>query len=179
MAIELLLIEDVKKLGRAGEIVSVKPGYARNLLIPRKRAVVADKNTKRMQLRLQEERSKKAAIDRSEAEELASKLNGLVLSTTVKVDPEGHMYGSVTILDIVKLLQEKGIEVEKNAIQLAHPIKLVGVHSIKLKLKENVQASFQMKILAEGQVLQEDSSDTTESLSEEGKEVSEEHKEED
>lgn len=169
MAMELLLIEDVRKLGRTGDLVSVKPGFARNFLIPQKKAVFADANTRRMQTRLKEERAKKAAQDRAAAEEQASHVEGMVLSVTVKVDPEGHMYGSVSALDLVKLFAEKGIEVDKSSVQLAHPIKTTGVHALSLKLKEDVEASFKVKILAEGAAAVEESSEQEETAPEEEK----------
>lgn len=150
MATELLLLEDVNKLGRSGDLVSVKPGFARNFLIPKKKAVFADANTIKMQVRLQEERAKQAAVDRAESETQASHIEGVTPSITVKVDPEGHMYGSVTAAEVVNLLAESGIEVEKRAVNLKHPIKSIGAHAIELKLKEGVKAILRLKVLAEG-----------------------------
>src|SRR5262245_8691147 len=96
MATKLLLIEDVEDLGRSGDVVSVKPGYARNFLLPRGHAVRADQHALRMQTRLQEERQKRAILEKQEAEKTAAALEGVTLSTIVKVDHEGHMYGSVS-----------------------------------------------------------------------------------
>ena len=147
MANKLLLIEDVDSLGRSGDIVSVRPGYARNYLLPMGLAVVADKNALRMQTRLQEERRQKAIVDRNESEELAARLEGQSISKVVKVDHEGHMYGSVSAADIVHLLHEGlSITLEKRAIQLKHAIKETGVHTILVKLKEGVEASFTLKV---------------------------------
>jgi large subunit ribosomal protein L9 len=150
MASKLLLIEDVEDLGRSGDVVSVKPGYARNLLLPRGLAVVADRNTLRMQARLKEEREKKAAIDRAEAEQSAEQISSVVLSAVVKVDQDGHMYGSVTAHDIADLLQEQAsIALEKRFIALKHPIKAIGVHKVNVKLKEGVVASLTLKVISE------------------------------
>ncbi|MFQ5729535.1 MAG: 50S ribosomal protein L9, partial [Waddliaceae bacterium] len=103
-------------------MVSVKPGYARNYLLPKRLAVIADKNTLKMQEKLQEERRKKAATDRKDAEELAKHLESVVLTAMVKVDEEGHMYGSVSALDIVHMLKEQqNMEIEKGSVQLKHP----------------------------------------------------------
>src|ERR1700722_6063765 len=110
---QLLLIEDVEDLGRSGDVVSVKPGYCRNFLLPQKKAVVADKFTLRMQARLKEERAKRAESDRKDAEEVSRKIEGMVLAIEVKVDPDGHMYGSVSAMDIVRLLEKEGIVIEK------------------------------------------------------------------
>ncbi len=150
MATKLLLIEDVETLGRSGEIVSVRPGYARNYLLPHRFAVVADKQALRQQERLKEERQKQALIDRQESEEMAAHLEGVALVTVVKVDHEGHMYGSVTANEIVHLLQEqRQIELEKKSIQLKHPIKTTGAHTISVKLKEDITTSFSLKVMSE------------------------------
>lgn len=150
MATKLLLIEDVEDLGRAGDIVNVKPGYARNFLIPQQFAIVADKCALKRQARLQEERQKRAIEDRKESEELATKMEGLTLSTVVKVDHEGHMYGSVSQADILHLLNEQhGIALEKKNIPLKHPIKEVGVFDLNLKLKEGIQVKISLKVIPE------------------------------
>lgn len=150
MATKLLLIDDVEDLGRSGDIVSVKPGYARNKLLPSGAAVLADKKALRMQARLQEERKKKAIIDQKESEEFAARINGQTVTTIVKVDQEGHMYGSVSAADIVHLIQEQlAVTVEKRFVQLKHPIKETGVFEIGLKLKEGITTSFHLKVVSE------------------------------
>lgn len=154
MANQLLLIEDVDDLGRSGEIVRVKPGYARNFLLPQKKAVVATKYTLRMQAKLQEERAKTAEIDRKLSEETSKKLEGITLAIEVKVDPDGHMYGSVSALDIVRLLQEEeGITIERRNVDLPQPIKELGVHRVHLKLKEGIPAEIVLKIMTQEQML--------------------------
>jgi large subunit ribosomal protein L9 len=146
---QLLLLSDVDDLGRSGDVVSVKPGYARNFLIPQKKAVVADKFTLRMQAKLKEERAKQAEIDRKESEGLAKKIEGMSLEIRVKVDPDGHMYGSVTQMDIIRLLADLGIPLERRNVLLAHPIKSLGVQTIQLKLKEGVPSQFVLKVVSE------------------------------
>jgi large subunit ribosomal protein L9 len=148
MAYQLLLIEDVDSLGRSGDIVKVKPGYARNYLLPKSKALVADANAIKMQERLQQERKKKALVDKQESEALAKELVDFVIETHVKVDQEGHMYGSVSIADICHFLKErKGVLLEKKSVLLKSPIKTLGVHEIQLKLKEGVLANFSLNIL--------------------------------
>lgn len=150
MATKLLLIEDVEDLGRSGDIVNVRPGFARNYLLPRGFGVVANKAALRMQARLQEQRRLQAIEDRKEAEKQAEGLNQITVTTIVKVDHEGHMYGSVSAQDIVHLLQEQaGIAVEKRALQLKHALKELGVHVVNVKLNEGVLSSFNVKILSE------------------------------
>lgn len=151
MATQILLIEDVDDLGRSGEIVKVRPGYARNFLFPRGLAVMADKRAVRRQAQLQEERRKRAAQDRKDSEILAKQLEEVTLQTAVKVDPEGHMYGSVSAVDLVHLLEEqKQLKIEKKNVVLKHPIKTLGTHAIELRLKEGVSAAFSIEITAEG-----------------------------
>lgn len=150
MGNKLLLIEDVEALGRKGEIVTARPGYVRNFLLPQGLAVIADKNALRMQARLKDEREKQAVIDKKESEEIAARLQGLTLSTTVKVDHDGHMYGSVSALDIAHLLQNQaGISLEKRSVLLPHPIKEVGVQEIKIKLKEGIISMITLKVIPE------------------------------
>lgn len=150
MATKLLLIHDVEDLGRSGDIVNVKPGFARNYLLPNGAAVIADRNALRRQARLKEERLKKAAEDKKEAEKQSEAIANVTIETVVKVDHDGHMYGSVTAADIVHLLQtQASIGVDKRSVQLKHAIKEVGVHTIHLKLKEGVQSTFTLKIVPE------------------------------
>lgn len=150
MAAKLLLVQDVEALGRSGDIVNVRPGFARNFLLPQGFAVIADANTIRMQAKLQEERLKKAAIDRKESEAVAAKLEGQTVTTVVKVDHEGHMYGSVTVNDVMHLLQNQlGTEVEKRDIILKHAIKRTGSHKVTVKLKEGVTCTIIVKVASE------------------------------
>lgn len=149
---ELLLLEDVDGLGRAGDIVTAKPGYTRNFLLPKKKAVIAEKHLIRLRQRLKEEREKQAVSDRKDAEELAKALEGKTLVTTVKIDAEGHMYGSVANTDIVTLFKEQlNIDLDKKNVVLPKPIKRVGEHEIELKLKEGVPAKITLAIQPETQ----------------------------
>ena len=147
---QLLLLEDVEDLGKAGDLVTVKSGFARNFLLPKRMGVVADKNTLKRQEKLQEERKKRALVDRKQSEEIAEKLKNITLKTEVKVDPEGKMYGSVSTGDIATLLKEEGFEIEKKQIKLPKPIKDTGVHNILVLLKEDVEAEVALSIKPEG-----------------------------
>ncbi len=151
MATKLLLIDDVEDLGRSGDIVSVKPGYARNRLIPMGAAIIADKNALKRQALLQQERVQKAADDKLQAEAVAREIEGKTIATHVKVDHDGRMYGSVSISDIAHLMQEQyQLQMEKRWVQLKQPIKKTGIHNIVLKLPEGVTCAFHLKVLAEG-----------------------------
>jgi large subunit ribosomal protein L9 len=150
MATQLLLLEDIDTLGRKGDIVNVKPGYARNFLLPQGLAVIANKQALRLQENLKEQRRQQALADKKESEEIASRVEGLSLTKVVKVDQEGHMYGSVSAADIADLLkQESQVEIEKRMVQLKHPVKTTGVHPIFIKLKEGVTATFNLKVMSE------------------------------
>jgi large subunit ribosomal protein L9 len=147
---KLLLVQDVDNLGRRGDIVNAKAGYARNFLVPQGFAVVADQRAVRMQVRHQEERAKQAIVDRADAEKVALQITNIELSIDVKVDHEGHMYGSVTVADIItKVQEEKGILLEKKSVLLKHPIKEIGVHEIDLRLKEGVTSKIIVKVNSE------------------------------
>lgn len=146
---QYLLIEDVEDVGRSGEVISVKPGFARNFLLPNQKAVPASAHTLRMQERLKEERAKQADVDRKEAEALAAKLNGLALTITVKVDPEGNMYGSVGFSDILELFAKEGVQMDRRNIGLNKPIKATGAHPLTLKLKEGVTCAYTLNIVGE------------------------------
>ncbi len=152
---KLLLLEDIRNLGRKGDLVQAKPGFVRNFLLPMKKALVADKQTIRLQETLKKERIAQAAADKKNAEILAKKLKGQTLTMTEKSDSLGHLYGSVTALDIAKLLEkEEGLKIERKNVILLKPIKLVGKYPINLKLSEDVPASF-MLIVKGDQVIQE------------------------
>jgi large subunit ribosomal protein L9 len=152
MAQKLLLLKDVEDLGRSGDVVNVRSGFARNFLLPQGFALPAEKGVIRLQARLQEERKKLAAIDRQEAENLANQLEGVSLEIIVKVDQEGHMYGSVSSLDIIELLQQqKNIALEKRWVLLKQSLKETGSYTINLKLKEGIPSSIKLKITPEAQ----------------------------
>lgn len=147
---QLLLLEDVDGVGRSGDIVSVKPGFARNFLIPQEKAVVAKKHLVRLQERLRDERAKRAVVDKSEALALAQRLEGQTLKATMKFDAEGHMYGSVTAHDVVVLFKDQmGIELEKRNVLIHKGIKDKGTHEIELRLKEGVPAKIILEIIPE------------------------------
>ena len=147
---QLLLLEDVDGLGRSGDVVSPKAGHTRNYLLPKLKAVIADQHSLKMQAKLKEERAKQAEIDRKESEVYAEKLKEVVIEQAVKVDPEGKMYGSVTQMEIVQLLQDVGHPIERRNLLLSHPIKTLGTHAVKLRLKEGVEAEVQLKVIPEG-----------------------------
>lgn len=149
MANQLLLLEDVEDLGRSGDLVNVRPGYARNFLIPQKKAVVADKNTVRLQEKLKAERAKKAEEEKILARQTADQLQGREFTIHAKMDPDGQLFGSVTILDLVKAIQKHGFKVEKRNVLLASPLKAKGDYPIVVKFEEGILAEITVHIAPE------------------------------
>jgi large subunit ribosomal protein L9 len=147
MAQKILLLEDVESVGRKGEVAAVKPGYAFNYLIPQGFALVANRTALRRQTKLQEERRVRAEAERKESLELASRLEGETVEIEVKVDHEGHLYGGVSVLDVIKHVKLKtGIDLEKKMILLKQHLKEVGIFDLTVRFKEDVTAQIHVKI---------------------------------
>jgi len=146
---KIILREDVEALGAAGEIVTVKDGYARNYLIPRKMAYPATKGylkTYEEEARLQ---SKKAARATAQAEQMAAKLSNLSLETTVQVGEEDKVFGAVTAADIAVLLADKGYEIDKRDILLEEPLKALGIYNIPIKVAPEIKAEVKVWVIKE------------------------------
>jgi len=148
---QLLLLEDLEGIGRKGDIVLIKsPGFARNYLIPQKKAVWAEKHLVRLQERLKEERAKQSVIDKQESLTLSKQLEDKKLKVQVKIDNEGHMYGSITAQEIAGLLKEQlNVKLDKRSVVLPKGLKKIGIHEIELKLKEGIFAKIILEIVPE------------------------------
>ncbi|MEF9497002.1 50S ribosomal protein L9 [Chlamydia sp. 04-14] len=147
---QLLLLEDVDGLGRSGDIVTARPGYVRNYLMPKRKAVIAGAGTLRLQAKLKEERLLRAAEDRAESEKLADALRDVILEFRVRVDPDNNMYGSVTISDIIDEAAKKNIILTRKNFPHSHyAIKNLGKKSVPLKLKEDVTATLFIEVSSE------------------------------
>ena len=135
---EVILREDVPHLGTIGDIVKVRPGYARNYLLPRGLATVADKRNVRVlehERRVVEDKRRRAV---STAESLAQKLSAARIVITARAGEEGKLFGSVTNIDIERALAEQNLAVERRRIRLAEPIKSLGEHKVPLALSAGV-----------------------------------------
>src|SRR5262249_7042934 len=123
MAVEVILRDDVPHLGKIGDVVRVKPGYARNFLFPRGLAVEASGKN----LRVLEHRNRvmgaRAGRERRSAEAVAKRLEGMKLPVKARAGEEGRLFGSVTTLDVERLLAEKGFQIDRRRIALDEPIK--------------------------------------------------------
>ena len=146
---QVILLDDIKKLGTMGDLVEVKPGFARNFLIPQKKALLADpKNVRKLkhQQKLVEARKVKLkAVAKATAERIAN------TSVTIarKVGEQEKLYGSVTTLDIERALLDEGIELDRRKIDLAEPIKSLGVYHLPVKLDSEIDAELKVWVVAE------------------------------
>ena len=143
---EIILQEDVEKLGNRGQVVTVAEGYARNYLLPRKLAVPADKgNMKRLE-KMRAAFAKKEASERESAQKLADLLSAVALKLTRKAGENDQLFGSVTTADISEALAAQGYTIDKRKIQLDEAIKLVGEYPITLKLFRDVTATVKLTV---------------------------------
>ncbi len=150
--IDVLLCEDVEKLGHRGEVVRVRAGYGRNFLLPQGLAINATSGNKKM---IDEQRrvlAKREDRERTAAQGVSENLNGVELRFERKVGEHGILFGSVTVLDIVEALKEKGYEVERRRVALKEPIKEVGDYDVVVKLHRDVTPTVTVKVRKEGTV---------------------------
>jgi len=145
--VRVILIKDHEKLGKTGDTVEVKSGYARNYLVPQGIALIANSaGLKKLQeqLRLKELRQNKTL---QKAREMADKLNSLSLTIPVQVGEEDRVFGAVTSQMIADQLQEKGYEIDKRNIQLEEPIKALGIFDIPIKIFQDVTAKVKLWVI--------------------------------
>jgi large subunit ribosomal protein L9 len=149
MATEVILQDDVPNLGRIGDVVRVKPGYARNFLLPRGLAVEASRKNLRMLEHQKGVVAVKAEREHRSAEAAAKGLDGVRLVVKARAGDEGRLFGSVTNLDIERLLAERGLTIDRRKIQLEDPIKQLGVHTVQVQVGRKVRATIEVVVEAE------------------------------
>ncbi|HEY4343506.1 MAG TPA: 50S ribosomal protein L9 [Parvibaculum sp.] len=135
---QVVLLERVEKLGQMGEVVKVKDGFARNFLLPRKKALRA---TKENMVRFEAQRAQLEARNlelRGEAEKIQGELNGLVIVVLRQAGDTGQLYGSVTTRDVSDGVTAGGFSVNRTQVVLAHPIKSIGLHQVRVALHPEV-----------------------------------------
>jgi large subunit ribosomal protein L9 len=145
----LILREDVHNLGKSGELVTVKDGFGRNFLLPRKMAVLANEQNVRQ---LDHEKSVIAARQaklKSGAEEQSKKLGGIELKIARKVGEHDKLFGSVTVLDIAEALAATGQKVDRRSIHLPEPIKALGAFEVEIRLHHDVHAKIKIEVVKE------------------------------
>ncbi|MGH9406289.1 MAG: 50S ribosomal protein L9 [Terriglobia bacterium] len=151
---EVILIENVDKLGGRGQIVKVADGYGRNHLLPKKLAVAATPQNRKWAEQQHQRFLKQEAKERGEAEELATLVNEVRLAFKRKSGEQGTLFGSVTAMDIAEGLAAQGYNIDRRKIQLSNPLKAIGEHSVPVKLHREVTASVTVAVEAEGEVAQ-------------------------
>lgn len=150
MATELLLLSDVEHLGKAGDLVKVADGYARNYLLPQDLAAPATKNALR---RLEKLRKEREEIERKEiaaAQEVANKLKGLVISIAARSTDGVALFGSVGAIEIIDAIKAaKEVELDKKQVVIDAPYKEIGEYEVEIKLHAKVSASIKLSIVEE------------------------------
>jgi large subunit ribosomal protein L9 len=144
---ELILKETIDTLGEEGDLVKVKPGYARNYLIPRNKAVIANKANIAIHEREKATIDARKETQRKDFVNLANKINGTVVTIAQRVGEENRLFGSVTAADIFAKLFELGIKVDKKRILLDEPIKTLGETLVQIKVGYQVNAEVKVKIV--------------------------------
>jgi large subunit ribosomal protein L9 len=146
---EVILREDVKSLGKAGEMVRVKPGYARNFLLPKGLAFEATEGNRKRIAAEAKARTTRLEAEKTEAAALAGRLGAVSLTLQGKAGEEGKLFGSITATDIAEALKAQGLEVDRRRIELEHPIKTLGFHSVAVRLHPDVHAEVKVNVVAE------------------------------
>jgi large subunit ribosomal protein L9 len=146
---EVILKEDIANLGKIGEVVRVRDGYARNYLLPRGLVLLANKKN----LKAFEHQKKMVADQKrkiiSQAQNAADKLAGVSLVIPMKAGEEGKLFGSVTTIQIEKALAAKGVEVDRRKIHLDEPIKSLGEYEVPIRLAADVSVALKLSVVPE------------------------------
>ena len=155
---EVILKEDVEKLGHRGDVVKVADGYGRNYLLPRKLAIEATLGNKKVIDQMKASAVRRSAKEKSESEALLAQLEGVNLDFTRKVGQEDHLFGSVTSADIAQALEHKGFTIERRKIHLDDPLKTLGEFHVPIKLHREVTTH--LKVTVKGDEQPEDTKET-------------------
>ncbi|EPR37425.1 50S ribosomal protein L9 [Desulfovibrio sp. X2] len=156
MPVQIILRADVDNLGRVGDLVKVKPGFARNFLLPQGLAMMASpSNLKRFELERKKLEAKMAGI-RSAAQAEGDKLSGAAVELRVRVGEGDKLYGSVTSAMIAEKLAEQGFDIDKRRILLEAPIRALGDYAVPVKLHQDVKVDVSVRVLREGGMFDEE-----------------------
>jgi large subunit ribosomal protein L9 len=146
---ELILREDIEKLGTRGQVVKVTAGYARNYLLPKRLAVPANESNKKIIEQERQAHLRRDAKDLGDAQELAKIMSSIVLTITSKSGENDQLFGSVTSKDIAELLEKQNYTVERRKIQLEEPIKQLGEHKVPIRLHRDVTVDITVNVVKE------------------------------
>jgi large subunit ribosomal protein L9 len=147
--VEVLLRENLKDLGKCGDVVSVAPGYARNYLLPRKLAIQANEENKRAMMRRRGRLDAEEAEHAKAAQARVEALADVVLKTSGRADPGGHLYGSVNAAQIAGLLAAAGHPVAEKDVRLETPLKTVGGHTVRVHVHGETYAEVRVEVEAD------------------------------
>jgi large subunit ribosomal protein L9 len=151
LIMEVILIENVEKLGSRGQIVKVADGYGRNYLLPRKMAVAATPQNRKWVEQQRVRFLKLEAKERADAEDLAKLMEGVTVVATRRAGEKGQLFGSVTAMDIEEGLAAQGFKIDRRKIQLGSPLKVLGEFDVPVKLHRDVTVTVKVKVEAEGE----------------------------
>ena len=143
---KVILKEDVHNLGQQGDVVEVKAGYARNYLMPQKLAILFTKQQKKNIEEAQRVEERKLEREKGQLESVLKQVEALSLSLKMQSEEDNKLFGSVTKLDIVKLLEENGITIDKKYVDLSSPIKTLGEHKVNIMFTKEMSASFTLTV---------------------------------
>jgi large subunit ribosomal protein L9 len=143
---KVILKEDVQNLGQQGDVVEVKSGYARNYLMPQKLAILFTKQQKKSIEEAQRVEERKLEREKGQLEYVFKQVEDLSLSLKMQSEEDSKLFGSVTKLDIVKLLEENGITIDKKYVDLSSPIKTLGEHKVNIMFTKEMSASFTLTV---------------------------------
>ena len=143
---KVILKEDVQNLGQQGDVVEVKSGYARNYLMPQKLAILFTKQQKKSIEEAQRFEERKLEREKDQLESVLKQVEDLSLSLKMKSEEDSKLFGSVTKLDIVKLLEKNGITLDKKYVGLSSPIKTLGEHKVNIVFTKEMSASFTLTV---------------------------------
>ena len=143
---KVILTEKIPALGNIGEVVTVSPGYARNFLVPQKKAMVLDEGSMGFLKGQRRALGKKIQAEKDSALETRTKLDGTTLEFVRRVGANGKLFGSVTTSELAKELLKRGIEVERRNLHLDTPIKAVGMFKVRAKLFSDIETDFNVKV---------------------------------
>lgn len=147
---EVILKKNVDKLGYANEVVNVKPGYGRNFLIPQGYALLATASAKRAHEEMMKQKAHKETKLQSEAQDLASKLEGITVTIVTKAGENGKIFGSVSTVQLAEALRKEGFDIDRKSIKIKdEPIKEIGYYEAEANLFKGVKQAFKFEVVSE------------------------------
>jgi large subunit ribosomal protein L9 len=147
---DVILREDIDKLGARGQVVQVASGYARNFLLPKRLAVAATEANKKIVEQERQSHLRKEAKQKTEAEDLGKMMAGVTVTISQKAGENDQLFGSVTSKDVAEALEQKNFTIDRRKIQLDEPIKQLGEHKVVVRLHRDVTAEVTVNVVRDG-----------------------------